>query len=187
MPKWKYLKFRGSNKITRKNNYSIFFHPYSNTNSTRKLATRSLNLFDSSRRIYTNTKKKQIASNSITSRSTTSKTLKKIKYSVPKLNLNFIINEKDNNQTQFENQQIPHQQIPHQQIPHQQIQNQVQRKQKLIRLKHNYLNLLLKLKNKTQPINTLKTPIYNKYIPGSGVGASSVGSRRHKKKFAFSG
>ena len=30
-----------------------------------------------------------------------------------------------------------------------------------------------------------KTPIYNSYIPGSGVGSSSIFSRRLKKKFAY--
>ena len=33
--------------------------------------------------------------------------------------------------------------------------------------------------------NTKRTPIYNRYVPGSGIGSSSVATRRLKKKFAY--
>lgn len=33
--------------------------------------------------------------------------------------------------------------------------------------------------------NNKRTPIYNSYVPGSGVGASNIATRRHKQKYAY--
>lgn len=44
-----------------------------------------------------------------------------------------------------------------------------------------------KMQNLNQPntYNKNKTPIYNSYVPGSGIGASNIVTRRLKKKFAY--
>ena len=44
-----------------------------------------------------------------------------------------------------------------------------------------------KMQNLNQPntYNKNKTPIYNSYVPGSGIGASNIATRRLKKKFAY--
>jgi len=44
-----------------------------------------------------------------------------------------------------------------------------------------------KMQNLNQPntYNKDKTPIYNSYVPGSGIGASNIATRRLKKKFAY--
>jgi hypothetical protein len=40
------------------------------------------------------------------------------------------------------------------------------------------------LKNENS-YNNKRTPIYNSYVPGSGVGASNIATRRHKQKYAY--
>jgi len=59
-------------------------------------------------------------------------------------------------------------------------------KQKLLRqyLKNKNRNIKWIKKNKEIKNSNDKTPIYNTYIPGSGVGASNISTRRLKKKFA---
>ena len=44
-----------------------------------------------------------------------------------------------------------------------------------------------RMQNLNQPntYNKDKTPIYNSYVPGSGIGASNIATRRLKKKFAL--
>jgi len=44
-----------------------------------------------------------------------------------------------------------------------------------------------KMQNLNQPntYNKNKTPIYNSYVPGSGIGASNIVTRRLKNKFAY--
>lgn len=44
-----------------------------------------------------------------------------------------------------------------------------------------------RMQNLNQPntYNNDKTPIYNSYVPGSGIGASNIATRRLKKKFAY--
>jgi hypothetical protein len=44
-----------------------------------------------------------------------------------------------------------------------------------------------RMQNLNQPntYNKNKTPIYNSYVPGSGIGASNIATRRLKKKFAY--
>ena len=44
-----------------------------------------------------------------------------------------------------------------------------------------------RMQNLNQPntYNKDKTPIYNSYVPGSGIGASNIATRRLKKKFAY--
>ena len=48
-------------------------------------------------------------------------------------------------------------------------------------LKHKRMQKL----NQPNTYNKDKTPIYNSYVPGSGIGASNIATRRLKKKFAY--
>jgi hypothetical protein len=48
-------------------------------------------------------------------------------------------------------------------------------------LKHKIMQIL----NQPNTYNKNKTPIYNSYVPGSGIGASNIATRRLKKKFAY--
>lgn len=62
----------------------------------------------------------------------------------------------------------------------------INQKSRIMRLRNNTLKHFIKMKHqlKSSHNKTVKTPIYNSYVPGSGVGASSSSLRRHKRRLA---
>lgn len=165
MTKLKYLRFNGTNKR------KINSNKVSNINKTRKIFF--MRLFKPKiKRIITQKKEINKKEREILH-------FKKYKQNNATLKKIFI---KPNNVMDIQNKE-------HVEKLEEENLNTLNKKQTLFK---NYLKDIIKRKtlyrNITLDINRNKnkniTPIYNSYVPGSGVGASSISLRRYKKRFA---
>ena len=177
MTKLKHIRFNKTVKNNKNRQLVRFFLGYKSNKNKR---TNKKYIFPLSRytRRYNNRKINIHNRNNYTSNANTTK---KTKIAMPRFVPRFTIKrrltqpniETSNSNNSNNNIVINNDNVKKQSLLRQYIRNKA--------LKHKRMQNLYQ----SNTYNKDKTPIYNSYVPGSGIGASNIATRRLKKKFAY--
>ena len=182
MVKLKHIRFNQTLKNKQKKEFIRFFLSYK---SKQKKKTNKKYIFPLSRftRRYVNNRKINIHNRIIENNNYTTNTTRKTKIAMPRFVPRFTIKRRftqPNLETISNNSNNSNNIVTYN---HDNVKKQLLLKKymKNKTLKHKRMQNL----NQPNTYNKNKTPIYNSYVPGSGIGASNIATRRLKKKFAY--